>query len=258
MDVIFKPSRGSPFYIEVGYFDTVLEIKEKIQKATGIPVSEQTLVFKGNTLHDDLNVHHSDILDRSCILLEVPPDTDYQTDECSPPPKIELLLKMPSPKPDIAVEMDANETIQKLKEKIHETEGMPVNQLVIDVNGIELHDHKSMQECELSDNSEVNVSVRSSSATSWPSSRNNGGRPKMRIFVVTKCGTETVPMEVDLLDRIGELRNKLEEMKLDLPQEGYFFVYKQNVMDDERSFRWHHVCQGDIIEVFGGSVSGGS
>ncbi|KAL0423313.1 UNVERIFIED_CONTAM: hypothetical protein Sradi_0866100 [Sesamum radiatum] len=46
MDVIFQPSRGSPFYIEVGYFDTVLEIKEKIQKDQSIPISKTNSDFQ--------------------------------------------------------------------------------------------------------------------------------------------------------------------------------------------------------------------
>ena len=33
---------------------------------------------------------------------------------------------------------------------------------------------------------------------------------------------------------------------------------KQNVMDDDRAFRWHCVDHGDTIDIFNGSVSGGS
>jgi hypothetical protein len=42
MDVIFEPLRGRPFSIEVGFFDSVLEIKEKIQKYQAIPITKQT------------------------------------------------------------------------------------------------------------------------------------------------------------------------------------------------------------------------
>lgn len=52
MDVVFETSKGRQFAIEVGFFDTVLEMKEKIQKYEGFPVAQQTLVFKdqvGNT-----------------------------------------------------------------------------------------------------------------------------------------------------------------------------------------------------------------
>lgn len=52
MDVIFETSKGRQFTIEVGFFDTVLEMKEKIQKYKGFPIAQQTLVLNdqvGNT-----------------------------------------------------------------------------------------------------------------------------------------------------------------------------------------------------------------
>jgi len=39
---------------------------------------------------------------------------------------------------------------------------------------------------------------------------------------------------------------------------GYFFVYKQNVMDEDRTLRWHEVKNGDTIEIFNGTVTGGA
>ncbi|KAL0464702.1 UNVERIFIED_CONTAM: Ubiquitin domain-containing protein 7SL RNA1 [Sesamum latifolium] len=239
MDVIFQPSRGSPFNIEVGYFDTVLDIKEKIQKHQGIPISKQTLIFNGNILQDDFNVHNSHILDGSRIDLLL---------------KIQLLLRMPSTR-NVALEMDVHETIRRLKEKIQELELVPINQLAIHANGIELDDDKSMQDCELSDNSEIDVAVRSSPVTT--TSNMNIESRKLRIFVLNHAGTQKMPVEVNSSDNVVELRKKLRKLKMDVPKDGYFFIYKQDVMDDDRSFSWHNVCQGDTIEVFRGRVSGG-
>ncbi|KAL0332687.1 UNVERIFIED_CONTAM: hypothetical protein Scaly_2170200 [Sesamum calycinum] len=102
-------------------------------------------------------------------------------------------------------------------------EGVPINRLAVHANGIELHDHKSMQDCEMSDDSKIDVAVRSSpvTTTSLSSSGNmNNGSRKLRIVVLAKCGTEKIPVEVNSLDNVGELRKKLRKLKLDLPQEG--------------------------------------
>lgn len=262
MDLIFQRSGGggNPFHIEIGYFDTVLEIKEKIQKDQGIPISKQTLIFNGNILNDELNVHYTDILDRSRIQIVVASDAATKIDnDLLPPPKLRLLLKMPASKL-VAVEMDVKDTIQRLKEKIHDLEGTPTGRLVIHANGNELPDHKTMLDCELSENSDVTVGLRpppAMNASSRPSPGNMGGLT-MKLRVVVQYGAEKIPVEVSAVDNVGELRKKLQKMKSNLPQEGYFFIYKQNVMDDDRSFRWHHVAQGDTIEIFSGSVSGGS
>ncbi|CAK9169914.1 unnamed protein product, partial [Ilex paraguariensis] len=35
----------------------------------------------------------------------------------------------------------------------------------------------------------------------------------------------------------------------------YFFIHKQRAMDEDKSFIWNNVADGDIIEVFPGWIS---
>ncbi|XP_073147085.1 uncharacterized protein [Henckelia pumila] len=275
MDLFLVPNRGKPFFLEAGYFDTVLEIKEKVEKYQGIPVSRQTLSFNGQLLQDELNVHSSEILHRSRIDLAIAPDphddkkndddNDNDNDEDVSSSKIRLVVKTPASKAGITVRMNCTETVRGLKEKIQEMEGVPMSRLVIHAKGVELHDGGSLEDCGLADNSEVEVLVQASpETTSTGSSVNAAARPrKLKIVVLARNGTKRVPLDVNPWEDVGELRNKLKkvdkEMQLDLPKDGgYFFIYKQNVMDDDKSFRWHQVGQGDTIETFTGSVSGGS
>ncbi|WMV53073.1 hypothetical protein MTR67_046458 [Solanum verrucosum] len=275
MDVFIQPTKGRSFAIEVGYFDTILEIKDKIQRDQGIPIPKQTLIFKGNVLDDHLNVHYSDILDRSHIQLVVESEPDKNNvvkTEPSPSSltrKIQLLLKMPMSKLGVALEVDVTDSVRRVKERIHDMEGVHVSKLVMHANGIELIDHQTLQEYGLIDNSEINVSIRPSTimvsapttttitSLGLPMNSNGSGLKKLRIMVLSKCGTNKIPIEINPSDNVGHLKKELQKLELELPQEGYFFIYKQNVMDDDRSFRWHHVCQGDTIEIFNGSVTGG-
>lgn len=276
MDVIFEPQRGRPFSIEVGFFDTILEIKEKVKKYQGIPVSKQTLIFNGNVLKDDLNVEHTEILQNSHIQLMIAAsESDKSPDNSSSlSKKIQLNVKIPTYKMHVPLEMEVNDTVGKLKEKIQEMEAVPVNRLMIHSCGAELQDHRSLCECEISENSDIDVSFRPSPTAASPAamaalSPSPGpgpttllGSKKLKLLVLPKCGTKKIPVEMNASDNVGELRKELqklqEKLQFSLPQEGYFFIYKQNVMDDDRSFRWHHVGQGDTIEVFNGSVTGGS
>ncbi|XP_027768855.1 ubiquitin-like protein-NEDD8-like protein RUB3 [Solanum pennellii] len=169
MDLFFYPTKGSSFAIEVGYFDTILEVKEKIQKYQGIPIPKQTLIFKGNILADDLNVHYSDILDRSHIQLV----TDFERNKNvvikSERPKIKLLLKMPTlTKLAIMLKVDVAVSLRRVKERIHEMKGIPMSKLILCVNGVELMDHYRLQDYEFSDNSEIDVSIRSGTIASPP------------------------------------------------------------------------------------------
>ncbi|CAA7047095.1 unnamed protein product [Microthlaspi erraticum] len=211
MDVFFETQRGSPFSIELGYFDTVLEIKQKIEKYQRIPISKQTLFFQGNVLQDDLDIEQCQILDNSRLqLLVSSPSNDqnrnnlvFNTEQSPPPSSTEQII----------INGHQDSTLM-----------MPVNN---NNNG-----------------------------------NNNSNPKKLRVMVLPKCGTRKIPVDVNAGDNVGELRKELakiqQRFQLSLPQEGYFFIYKQNVMDDDRSFRWHRVDHGDTIEIFNGSVSGGS
>lgn len=270
MDVIFEPQRGKAFTIEVGFFDTVLEIKEKIEKYQGIPVPKQTLVFNGQVLQDDRDVEHCEILQNSRIQLLVASDNKPQvkTEQSSPSKKIlHLKINIPSNSKThhhhhhLPLDMDVNDTVLRLKEKIHEMESIPVNRLLVQSSGAELQDHRSLRDCELMDNAEIDVHVRPSPTATSTTSSGMGPR-KLKLLVLTQCGNKRIPVEVNASDNVSELRKELQKLHqryhFHLPQDGYFFIYKQNVMDDDRSFRWHHVGQGDTIEIFNGSVTGGS
>nr|XP_009785093.1 PREDICTED: uncharacterized protein LOC104233404 [Nicotiana sylvestris] len=210
MDLFFQPTKGRPFAIEVGYFDSILEIKEKIQKYQGIPVPKQTLIFKGNILDDHINVHYSDILNNSHIQLVVESESKSESDK--------------------------------------------------NINIIKAEQSSPTKKIQLLPNY---IAASTTTISSGSSSGNNiNGSKKIRILVLSKCGTKKFPIEVNPSDNVGHLRKELQilnqKLELDLPKEGYFFIYKQNVMDDDRSFRWHHVSQGDTIEIFNGSVTGGA
>ncbi|XP_039168042.1 ubiquitin-like protein-NEDD8-like protein RUB3 [Eucalyptus grandis] len=265
MDVIFEPQRGRPFSIEVGYFDTVQEIKEKIQKYQGIPMTTQTLIFNGRVLQDERDVEHCEILQNSHVQLVVvdatSPQNPNKAEEPLPSPstKLQLNVKNASLKVHVPVEIDVNDTVARLKEKIHEIEGVPVGHSALQVYSVELQDHQSVRECELLDNSEVEVFVKQCSPTALAVP---GSFKKLKVIVLPKCRTKRIAVKVSESDNVGELRNKLQKLQksdqLHLPQEGYFFTYKQNLRDEGGSFRWHHIGQGNTIEIFNGSVTGGS
>lgn len=279
MDVVFEPQRGEEaFIIEVGFFDTVREIKEKIQKYHNVPVSEQTLVFNGHVLQDDYDVAYYEILQSSRVqLLVVPSESDPDHNSIAnptstkllddaPSKKIRLAVKIPGSKTHVVVEMDPSDTVLALKEKIRESEAAvpaALNRMVLHSGGSELQDGRCLRDFDqlLSDNAEIEVTVTPSTTTTTTPSAAVGSK-RLRVMVQPKCGTKKIPVELNASDNVGELRKELQKLQqrlqFHLPPEGYFFIYKQNVMDDDKSFRWHHVAQGDTIEIFNGSVSGGS
>lgn len=283
MDLFFDVDKGISFTVEVGYFDTIQEIKEKVTKYHGIPVHEQTLKFDGKTLPDDLNIHTSEILDGSRLKLitattvtdpQQPPQTTtkIKTEDvpspssCSSSHKIKLVVKPFG----VSMELEVNDPVLKIKEKMNEMEGIPLSRMVVHANGIELHDHKSLHECQVVDGSEVEVTRKPPTPPpamiphAPPLCGLNMGllAKKIKVSVMSKCG-EKITLEMNPSSNVRELRKELEKVRnqgggFRLPEEGYFFIYKQNVMDEDHSFRWHRVGNGDTVEIFNGCVTGGS
>ncbi|KAL5578944.1 hypothetical protein UlMin_011386 [Ulmus minor] len=254
MDLIFELQKGRTFSIEVGFFDTVLEIKEKIQKYQRIPISKQTLIFNRQILQDDRDVAYCELLHNSRVHLLVA--ADPSDDQTTSSEKLHLTVNIPMSKMHVPLEIDPNDTVSNLKDKIQELETLPANRLILHSGGSELQDHRSLRECEVSDNAKIEASLRSSPMAS-PGGKN------LKVTVLTRCGKKKIPVEVNKSENVGVLRKELQKLQknyefIDLPAEGYFFIYKQNVMDEDKSFRWHRVSPNETIEIFGGSVTAGS
>ncbi|KAG7619446.1 Ubiquitin-like domain superfamily [Arabidopsis suecica] len=76
MNVYIDTETGSSFSITIDFGETVLEIKEKIEKSQGIPVSKQILYLDGKALEDDLHKIDYMILFESRLLLRISPDAN--------------------------------------------------------------------------------------------------------------------------------------------------------------------------------------
>ncbi|KAL6201020.1 hypothetical protein ACLB2K_024735 [Fragaria x ananassa] len=112
----------------------------------------------------------------------------------------------------VSVEMDLNDTVAKLKEKIQGVESVPLSRLVLHCTGNELHDHRSLCECEISDNAEIEVSLRLSPTAAsaiGATTVSSASKNKLKLMVLPKCGTKKIPVEVNASDNVGELRKEL-------------------------------------------------
>ncbi|KMS96272.1 hypothetical protein BVRB_000770 [Beta vulgaris subsp. vulgaris] len=280
MDVTFETQKGEKFTIEIGYFDTVLEIKEKIQKYREIPISNQTLIFNGKILEDNGDVSSCVILHNSYMHLivanhlEKPKSPEklkiMNEDFHSFSKKIRLFLKLPISNSQhhqrLSIEVDLCDSVAQLKENLYQIEGFPKRPLTLYVKGIiELQDNRHLREYELTDGSEIDILIKPSSVPTPSGMTNtisNTSAKKLKVIVLSKCETKKLIVDVNPMDRVQVLRNELEKLQqkvnFQLPPEGYFFIYNQNVMEEKETFHWHNVRQGDTIDIFNGSVTGGS
>ncbi|KAJ0974732.1 hypothetical protein J5N97_016714 [Dioscorea zingiberensis] len=268
MDVTIQTNKGKSFKMEIGFFDTVREIKEKVEKYHGVPVAKQSLYIHGAAMADERDTEYYEVLEGSKIKLFVEPDEgekeeneDEEREEGEGERKrrrLNIVINVPATKRQVAVEMEGGETVGWLKEMIL-SEGLAAGRVALVVGGVEMQDQqRTLEEYGVGEGMEVSVVTRTAPAAVATA----GGGKRMTVMVLPKGGTKKIAVEVNVMDNVREMRKELERLQslqhLHLPPEGYFFIYKQEVMEEDHSFRWHGVRPNDTIEIFNGSVTGGS
>ncbi|KAH1140022.1 hypothetical protein GYH30_029080 [Glycine max] len=290
MDVILDVLGGNSFSIEVGPFDTVLHVKEKVQKIHHIPVSYQTFVFHGEILPDDLQLSRSQLRRGYRINLlvtapdfqnlappppplplgtpEFPPSSHLNplADYCDqlfgsstqvmpmpsnrnvfqelmpPPMRMTLKVKVPTILDRIPIEMECEDTVRKLKEKIlalDNLRGIPVERIALQSHSarVELLNHQVLQDCcSVPENNEIDVVVKPQ---------------KLAVTVMPMHTGMKILIKVNPADNVAALRQELNEcrkaFRFRLPENGgYFFVHKQKVLREEESFQFHGIRQAAV------------
>ncbi|CAN7023278.1 unnamed protein product [Brassica oleracea var. botrytis] len=102
-----------------------------------------------------------------------------------------------------------------------------------------------------------------SQVVSPESSRNKRAKNLLTVMVlsfpINDAPAMKFPVEVNPSENVEVLRTELAKMQqwsqLLLPEGGYFFIHKTQILYEKQSFRWHRVAQGDTIEIFPGSVT---
>ncbi|CAN6458026.1 unnamed protein product [Victoria cruziana] len=231
MDVVFEVCNNR-YTIEIGFFDTVLDMKERLEKKHGFPIARQTLVYNGKVLKDEYETLECELFEGCLIRVLLEPERR----------KVQVTVKRSTRQ--YPLEVDVSDTVGLLKEKIQEYEGVLPGRLSASHSGVEMEDGRCLGEYGVSDQSEISVVLKPNTPTKM-----------MRVLVETSKGGVKIPVDVNSSSTVHELKMKLEDKGI-APNE-HFFVYNHDVMYDNRTLRWHRVQDGDTLSVFKGSVSGG-
>ncbi|KAL6844794.1 hypothetical protein ACP4OV_025453 [Aristida adscensionis] len=187
MDVTFVCAGEEPFKMEVGFFDTVEDIKHKLQRRRGWPAAAMSLLHNGNVLDADA---------------------------------------------------DGGAGGGAGTERYGIVEGSVIHVAL-------RHDSRGRRR------TATGKRPRGAAAPPAPA--------PLRVTVVSRCGAGRVEVVVGAHAAVSALRAELERRRgagFPLPRDGgYFFIHRQSVMDEARSFEWHGVAAGDEVVVFDGSVT---
>jgi len=121
MFVILETEDGRTFPMEINYFETIWEIKWRINLKKGIPASYQVLIFQGRVLDNNGTVESYSIAYNSVIQLQISNPSQNQDDPSTALLRIEVRLPG-SAFPELE-DMQLSDSVLHLKLRVEEKVG---------------------------------------------------------------------------------------------------------------------------------------